>query len=168
MDEGQRAGLLGEAMHALNREVFQAASKPETRGMGTTLTVAMVAGSSLAIGHVGDSRAYLLREDRLHQVSTDHNWAAEEIRRGHLDQDAARTHPGRNLLTRAIGTSPHVEVDVLALEVRKGDTVLLCSDGLHGLVPDEEICKVLQEQVLPEAAKSTGRTRQTSRAVLTM
>lgn len=154
MDEGQRAGLLGEAMHALNRDVFQAASKPETRGMGTTLTVAMVAGSSLAIGHVGDSRLYLLREGQLHQVSADHNWAAEEIKRGHLDQDAARTHPGRNLLTRAIGTSPHVEVDVLALGVRKGDTILLCSDGLHGLVADEDMSRILREQTPPEAAKA--------------
>lgn len=153
-DDGQRAGLLGEAMHALNRDVFHAAIKPETRGMGTTLTVAMVAGSSLVIGHVGDSRLYLLRGDQLHQPSSDHNWAEEEIRRGHLTRDAARTHPGRNMLTRAIGTTPQVEVDVLALPVQEGDTVLLCSDGLHGLVPDEEISGVLQAQPPPEAAKT--------------
>lgn len=154
LDDGQRAGLLGEAMHALNRDVFQAASKPETRGMGTTLTVAMVAASSLAIGHVGDSRAYLLRGGQLHQPTADHNWAEEEIRRGNLDRDAARTHPGRNMLTRAIGTSPQVEVDVLVLQVQAEDTILLCSDGLHGLVSDEEIAKVLQEQTPPEAAKT--------------
>ena len=153
-DDGQRAGLLGEAMHALNRDVFQAATKPETRGMGTTLTVAMVAGSSLVIGHVGDSRVYLLRGGRLHQPSSDHNWAEEEIRRGHLTRDAARMHPGRNMLTRAIGTAPQVEVDVLVLPVQEGDTILLCSDGLHGLVADEEISKVLQEQPPPEAAKA--------------
>ena len=154
LDDGQRAGLLGEAMHALNRDVLQAAAKPETRGMGTTLTVAMVAASSLVIGHVGDSRVYLLRGGQLHQPSTDHNWAEEEIRRGHLARDAARTHPGRNMLTRAIGTSPHVEVDVLVLQVQTGDTVMLCSDGLHGLVADEEISRVLQEQTPPEAAKT--------------
>ena len=154
LDDGQRAGLLGEAMHALNLDVFQAATKPETRGMGTTLTVAMVAGSSLVIGHVGDSRVYLLRGGQLHQPSTDHNWAEEEIRRGHLTRDAARTHPGRNMLTRAIGTSPQVEVDVLALRAQAGDTVLLCSDGLHGLVPDEDISAVLQAQPPPEAAKT--------------
>ena len=154
LDDGQRAGLLGEAMHALNRDVFQAAAKPETRGMGTTLTVAMVAESSLAIGHVGDSRVYLLRGGQLHQPSADHNRAAEEIRRGNLDPEAARTHPGRNLLTRAIGTSPQVEVDVLVLQVQTGDTVLLCSDGLHGLVADEEISRVLQEQTPQQAAKT--------------
>ena len=154
LDDGQRAGLLGEAMHALNRDVFQAAIKPETRGMGTTLTVAMVTASSLAIGHVGDSRVYLLREGRLHQPTADHNWAEEEIRKGSLSPDEARTHPGRNMLTRAIGTAPHVEVDVLALRVYKGDTILLCSDGLHGLVPDEEIRAVLQAQPPPEAAKA--------------
>ena len=154
MDDGQRAGLLGEAMHALNRDVFQAADSPETRGMGTTLTVAMVAASSLVIGHVGDSRVYLLRGGQFHQVSADHNWASEQMRRGKLAPDAAHTHPGRNLLTRAIGTSPHVEVDVLVLSLQKGDTVLLCSDGLHGLVADEEISRVLREQTPPEAAKT--------------
>ena len=157
LDDGQRAGLLGEAMHAVNRDVFQAAIKPETRGMGTTLTVAMVTTSSLAIGHVGDSRLYLLRGGQLHQPTADHNWAEEEIRRGHLDRDAARTHPGRNILTRAIGTSPHVEADVLVLGVQPGDTILLCSDGLHGLhglLSDEEISRVLQDQSPPEAAKT--------------
>ena len=154
LDDGQRAGLLGEAMHALNRDVFQAAAKPETRGMGTTLTVAMVAASSLVIGHVGDSRVYLLRGGQLHQPSADHNWASEQMRRGKLAPDAARTHPGRNLLTRAIGTSPQVEVDVLVLKVQTGDTVLLCSDGLHGLVADEEISRVLQEQTPQQAAKT--------------
>ncbi len=153
-DDGQRAGILGEAIHALNRDVFQAAAKPETRGMGTTLTVAMVAASSLAIGHVGDSRVYLLRGGRLHQPTADHNWVAEQIRRGSLSPDAARTHPGRNMLTRAIGTAPHVDVDVLVLKVQVGDTVLLCSDGLHGLVSDEEISSVLQAQTPPEAAQT--------------
>ena len=154
MDDGERAGLLGEAMHALNRDVFQAAASPETRGMGTTLTVAIVAASSLVIGHVGDSRVYLLRQGQFHQVSADHNWASEQMRRGKLAPDAAHTHPGRNLLTRAIGTSPHVEVDVLVLKVQTGDTVLLCSDGLHGLVADEEISRVLQEQTPQQAAKT--------------
>ena len=154
LDDGQRAGLLGEAIHALNRDVFQAATKPETRGMGTTLTVAMVTASSLAIGHVGDSRLYLLREGQLHQPTADHNWVAEQIRRGSLPPDAARTHPGRNMLTRAIGTAPHVEADVLVLRVQPADTILLCSDGLHGFVSDEEISKVLQEQAPPEAAKT--------------
>ena len=154
LDDEQRAGLLGEAMHALNRDVFQAAIKPETRGMGTTLTVAMVAASSLAIGHVGDSRVYLLRGGWLHQPTADHNWVAEQIRRGILPPDAAGTHPGRNMLTRAIGTSPQVDVDVLVLRVYEGDTILLCSDGLHGLVSDEEISRVLQEQPPQEAAKT--------------
>ena len=153
-DDGQRAGLLGEAMHAVNRDVFQAAANPETRGMGTTLTVAMVAASSLVIGHVGDSRVYLLRGGQLHQPSTDHNWAEEEIRRGHLTRDAARTHPGRNMLTRAIGTTTQVDVDVLVLQVQKGDILLLCSDGLHGLVADEEISRVLREQTPQQAAKT--------------
>ena len=154
LDDEQRAALLGEAMHGLNRDVFQAAVKPETRGMGTTLTVAMVAASSLAIGHVGDSRVYLLRGGQLHQPTADHNWVAEQIRRGSLPPDAARSHPGRNMLTRAIGMSPQVNVDVLVLNVYKDDTVLLCSDGLHGLVSDEDISRVLQEQEPPEAAKT--------------
>jgi serine/threonine protein phosphatase PrpC len=135
--------LLGEAITRVNIDVFQAAMKPEKRGMGTTLTGVVVAGATLTIGHVGDSRAYLLRDGYFHQVTTDHTWVAEQVARGILSPEVADVHPDRNVLTRAVGTTPQVEVEVLALELREGDTLLLCSDGLHSLVSDEDVAGVL-------------------------
>ncbi len=135
--------LLGEAITRVNADIFQAAMMPEKRGMGTTLTAVVVAGTTLNIGHVGDSRAYLLRDAHFHQVTSDHSWVAEQVARGTLSQEAADVHPDRNVLTRAVGTTLQLKVEVLALELREGDTLLLCSDGLHSLVPDEDIAGVL-------------------------
>ncbi|MFC1935201.1 Stp1/IreP family PP2C-type Ser/Thr phosphatase [Chloroflexota bacterium] len=150
----RHAALLSEVIQQVNAEVHQAASQPETRGMGSTLTVALLAGSSLAIGHVGDSRAYLLRNGQLQQLTRDHSWVAEEVARGALTPEEARTHRRRNLVTRAIGTSPQITVDVIALDMEVGDTLLLCSDGLHSLVVDEEIAGILTEQSPSSAAQT--------------
>ncbi|MEE8443312.1 MAG: Stp1/IreP family PP2C-type Ser/Thr phosphatase [Dehalococcoidia bacterium] len=146
--------LLKEVIQRVNAEVNQAASKPETRGMGSTLSMLLLARSSLTIGHVGDSRIYLLRGGQLRQISKDHSWVAEEVARGALTPDAARTHPRRNILTRAMGTAAQVEVDTLVMEVEEGDTLLLCSDGLHGLVSDEEIARMMDGQPPQEACQS--------------
>ena len=135
--------LLGKAIKRVNADIFQAAVKPEQRGMGTTLTAAVVAGTTLTIGHVGDSRAYLLRDGHLHQVSSDHSWVAERVAKGIMSPEIAQNHPNRNVLTRAVGTTPDVDVEVLALELREEDTLLLCSDGLHSLVSDGDIAGVL-------------------------
>ena len=138
-----REGLLKEAVREVNAEVLRAASKPSTRGMGTTLTAVLLAGSVLSIAHVGDSRAYLVRDGKLHQITQDHNWVAEEVARGALTPQQGREHPGRNVLTRALGTAPSVDVDSLSLKVNAGDVLMLCSDGLHSLVSDDEIVQVL-------------------------
>jgi len=151
---GGLPSLLGEAIQQVNAEVHQAAAQPETRGMGSTMTAAMLTGSSLAIGHVGDSRAYLLRNGRLQQLTRDHSWVAEEVARGALTPEEARTHRRRNLVTRAIGTSPQIEVDVMTLDLEVGDALLLCSDGLHSLVVDEEITRALTEQPPSSAAQT--------------
>lgn len=132
------ADALSELIQQINWKIHQASGRPETQGMGTTLTVALLAGSTLTIGHVGDSRVYLLRQGQLSQLSRDHSWVAEQVARGILAPDAAHTHPRRNILTRAVGIAPEVEVDEARTRLQEGDTLLLCSDGLHSLVADEE------------------------------
>ena len=160
-----RPAFLGGVVQQVNADIHQAAQRPETQGMGTTLTMALLAGSSLSIAHVGDSRAYLLREGRLQQLSKDQSWVAEEVARGALTPEQARTHPMRNILTQALGTAPRVQVETREIEVQEGDTLLLCSDGLHSLVTDEEIAQVLagglpqaSSQALVDRANTLGGT----------
>jgi len=147
---GRPAQLRG-VVEQVNSEVFAAAATPETRGMGTTLSLAVVEGDTLSIGHVGDSRVYLLRNGNLAQLTPDHSWVAEEVARGAITAEEARTHPRRNLITRAIGIGQTVEPVTLSAELEQGDILLLCSDGLHGMVPDDQISAVLSSEE-PKAA----------------
>ena len=140
---GRHDSRLQRVVHQVNAEVHRGASRLETRGMGSTLTAALLADSKAFIAHVGDSRAYLLRKGRLQQLTQDHSWVAEQVAKGVLTPEQAQEHPGRNVLTRALGGAPTVEVDTLAVQLEEGDTLLLCSDGLHSLVTDEEIRRVL-------------------------
>ncbi len=133
--------LMKQVVQDLNAEVRKAAEKPETMGMGTTLTTALVFSPLVIIAHVGDSRAYLFRKGRMQQLSRDHSWVAEEVARGAITESEARVHPRRNILTRAMGVAADVEVDTSATELEEGDVLLICSDGLHGLVGDEEIAR---------------------------
>ncbi|HEY5479406.1 MAG TPA: Stp1/IreP family PP2C-type Ser/Thr phosphatase [Gaiellaceae bacterium] len=127
-----------------NRRVYAYSSEnASTRGMGTTMTVALVEGSVVTIGHVGDSRAYLLREDQLTQLTQDHSLVAELVRSGRLSPKEAESHPRRSVITRALGTESDVEVDVFSIRAQSGDLFLLCSDGLTSMVSDEEIAKLL-------------------------
>ncbi len=132
------------AVAAANREVFGAAqSDPALSGMGTTL-VALLAGSErIALAHVGDSRAYLLRGGRIRQLTDDHSLVAELVRRREISRDAARGHPHRHVLTRALGVRPSVEPDLAELSPQTGDLYLLCSDGLTGHVEDPELAEAL-------------------------
>ena len=143
--------LLEEVILEVNADVFRASVEPETRGMGTTLTAAIIDGDTVSIGHVGDSRAYLLRNENLRQLTNDHSLAAEAVSRGFLTNEQVETHFGRNVLMRAIGTAPTVEVDTMLVPVETGDVILLCSDGLHGLVPPHEIADALNQKDLLEA-----------------
>ena len=147
-----RSAQIQDVVAQVNKEVFAAADTPETRGMGTTLSLTIIEGSTLTVGHVGDSRVYLHRNGNLAQLTGDHSWVAEEVARGVLTPEEARHHPRRNLITRAIGIGPTVEPVTFAAELEQGDTVLLCSDGLHGLVSDEQIGAVLSSKEPREAA----------------
>jgi protein phosphatase len=134
-------------VRAANARIFErAVQDPAVAGMGTTATVAVVdeQAGTLTIAHVGDSRAYLYRDDALEQLTTDHSLVGELVRSGRLTEDEAAVHPHRSVITRALGTDADVDVDTLTVDVAAGDLVLLCSDGLSAMLRDEEIVQVLR------------------------
>jgi PPM family protein phosphatase len=127
-----------------NRRVLERAqSDPATAGMGSTVTAALLDGDHVVLGHVGDSRAYLLRDGALQQLSHDHSLVAELERAGRLTHEEAAVHPQRSVITRALGAGPELEVDTSIVQVRDGDVLLLCSDGLSGLIGDEAIARLI-------------------------
>ena len=133
-----------ELIQEANRRVYAYSSEnASARGMGTTMTVALVDGDRVTIGHVGDSRAYLLRDDELTQLTQDHSLVAELVRSGRLTPEEAETHPRRSVITRALGTDSEVEVDVFSLRAQDRDLFLLCSDGLTSMVTDSAIERIL-------------------------
>jgi PPM family protein phosphatase len=138
-----------------NRRILERArSDAEASGMGTTITAALVSGSGVAVGHVGDSRAYRLREGRLEQLTEDHSLVADLVRSGRLTPEEADTHPQRSVITRALGTDREVDVDTFTVEAAPGDVFLLCSDGLTTMVDDEEVSQtVASADTLDQAAK---------------
>src|SRR5215475_14324011 len=138
---------VAELIQEANRRVHQRAVDDESAsGMGTTMTVALVArDGTIAFGHVGDSRAYLLRDGRLEQLTDDHSLVAELVRRGELSPQAAEVHPQRSVITRALGTDPDVDVDAFSVEAEPGDIYLICSDGLSDMVDGTEIERIMLE-----------------------
>jgi protein phosphatase len=136
------ASLIQEA----NRRVHERSSTdPSTSGMGTTMTVALVETDGVVIGHVGDSRAYLVRDGGIEQITEDHSLVNELVKTGRLSSDEADTHPQRSVITRAVGTDPDVDVDSFIVDARAGDVFLLCSDGLTDMVTDDEILAAVKE-----------------------
>src|SRR5262249_45795447 len=126
---------------------------PDLTGMGTTCTAVVVQDRHALVAHVGDSRAYLVRDGRIRQLTRDHSLVAQLVMRHELTPEQARLDPRRNVVTRSVGVGPEVEVDAERLEVPlvRGDTFLLCSDGLHGLVGDDELAEVASGANLDEA-----------------
>ncbi|MEX2024624.1 MAG: Stp1/IreP family PP2C-type Ser/Thr phosphatase [Thermoleophilaceae bacterium] len=153
--EQQLATVAKEA----NRRIFDLAQRDDShRGMGTTLTAALVADGAVSLGHVGDSRAYRLRDGELSQLTHDHSLVAELERSGQLTPEAAENHPQRSIITRALGPEPTVDVDTHTHVARDGDVYLLCSDGLTGMVPDDELASLLRgAATLEEAAEALVR-----------
>jgi serine/threonine protein phosphatase PrpC len=166
-DPAEAAEALTAAVREANAAILdQAAGDPGLWGMGTTVTAAALAGERhLQLAHVGDSRAYLLRDGSLEQLSTDHTVVAELVRRGRLTPAQAAIHPERSILTRAVGLDPRIPVDTPdPLELQDGDQVLLCSDGLTEPVDDDQIAQLLSAepdgnaacQALIDAANAAG------------
>lgn len=142
MGEGALAELLREA----NQRIYQRAlSDPLVAGMGTVVTALLVdeAAGTIAIGHVGDSRAYRVRDGQLAQLTPDHSLVGELVRSGQLSDEEAEQHPHRSVITRAVGTEPSVEVDTFTVAAAVGDLYLVCSDGLTDIVRDEEIARIV-------------------------
>lgn len=127
-----------------NRRIYDRASTdPTASGMGTTMTVALVEGMTVVIGHVGDSRAYLVRGDSMEQLTEDHSLVNELLKSGKLSEEEAHVHPQRSVITRAVGTDPDVDVDAFAIEAEDGDVFLICSDGLTDMVDDVDILELI-------------------------
>jgi serine/threonine protein phosphatase PrpC len=139
--EQRIADLIQEA----NRRVYdRSSSDPNTSGMGTTITVALVEDDHVAFGHVGDSRAYLIRDASMEQLTEDHSLVNELLKTGKLSREEAETHPQRSVITRALGTDPDVDVDTFSVRAENGDLFLLCSDGLTDMVSEESILDLVE------------------------
>lgn len=129
-----------EAMTKANEAVYsESMADMANSGMGTTLTIAVVLNSKLFIGHIGDSRVYLIRNGRIERITTDHSYIEELIKNGSISRDEAFKHPGRNVLTRALGCFEAVETDTYVCDMMDGDCFILCTDGLSGELGDDEI-----------------------------
>ena len=144
-------GILDEAIHTANLAVFrQAESDPSLYGMGTTIVAATVIGSELYVANIGDSRAYLIR-DGIRQITEDHSWVEEMVRKGELERKDARTHKNKNVITRAIGTDALVQADFFQLSVQENDILLMCTDGLTNMLEDDAILEIISEASTVEA-----------------
>lgn len=150
---GPDADRLEHAVLEGHRRVLtESKRRREYAGMGTTVTAALIAGTKLHLRHVGDSRAYLVRKGRASQLTQDHSLVGDMIREGKLTEQEAMVHPHRNVLTRALGTAKEVQVDAVEIELRPGDSVILCTDGLTNLVREVEIARTVIECSDPQAA----------------
>ena len=164
-DRGSAEERLAERTREANRAIHDhALANPAQAGMGTTLTAAYVGEDAVSLAHVGDSRAYLLRDGRLELLTHDHSLVGELVRRGKLTEQEAEEHPQRSVITRALGPEPDVDVDTWTYPAQAGDVFLLCSDGLTSMVDESHISQLVRDhgdlaqagQALIEAANQRG------------
>ena len=145
--------LTEKALRLANRRVFEAAvSNMGRRGMGTTLTLVAVNNQRAYLGHVGDSRAYLIRGEKIYQLTKDHSWVEEQLEQGLLSEEQAQNHAWRNLITRALGTRAQVVPDIAQIEVQQGDVFVISTDGLHGLIQPAEILEEIRRRSSRQAS----------------
>jgi serine/threonine protein phosphatase PrpC len=144
---GSGAERVVSLIQEANRRVYERSAEDATAsGMGTTITLALVEDGTVTFGHVGDSRAYLIRDHSIEQLTDDHSLVAELVRSGKLSPEEAEIHPQRSVITRALGTDPDVDVDTFTVEPRPGDLFLICSDGLTSMVEDDVIRDVVERK----------------------
>jgi len=153
-------GVLNEfqnALRAADERIFAtAADRPDLHGMGTTVTMAYAVDHTLYVAHVGDSRLYVLRGDQLYQITNDHTVTAELLRRHIIDAEHAATHPMRNIVTNSVGgDEPGVRPEIHRIPLESGDAVLVCTDGLTDMVPQEEMARIVAGEADPDAACRT-------------
>lgn len=146
---------LREAVRNVNHELWEQQEKDaDLTGMGTTLTIIWPAEKAMIVGQVGDSRAYLLRNGELKQMTEDHSMVADMVRKGVLTEEQAACHPMRNYITRAVGTEDDVEIDITMYDRKQGDRWLICSDGLYGMISRAELFRLMTTDNLEDAADS--------------
>jgi PPM family protein phosphatase len=146
---------LERVIHEANTAVIAtAATDPRLLGMGSTVVAGIIKSNRLYLSNVGDSRAYLINDPTIYQLSQDHSWVAEQVRLGAITASDARHHPRRNVLTRAVGSMADVDVDLWALELVPGDQILLCTDGLTNVVSDKELVEVAGSHAPQDAARA--------------
>ena len=142
----QPAKILEHAIQKANQKLIEKAAEDTSMwGMGTTVVAAVILGGRLYTANVGDSRLYLIK-DRMIQITRDHSFVEEMVRRGEIDREAARNHPDKNIITRAVGAVEEIEIDFFETELEPGDRILLCSDGLTNMVEDDEINRIIKER----------------------
>lgn len=157
-----------QAIISANEMILETAqAQPEYRGMGTTLVLVIFCDDLITVANVGDSRLYRFRDDRLEQITKDHSLVQTLVDKGLCTQEQARTSPNRNILTRAVGTEPAVNVDVFENTLMPNDTYLLCSDGLNNMIEDTDICQIVRtfgadldetaEQLIARANENGGK-----------
>lgn len=166
-DSGLLVASMKKAIGEANKRVLKEAIVDiEKEGMGTTIVAATIKGDKLIVANVGDSRLYIVNESSITQLTTDHSLVEEMVRSGKLARRDARNHPDKNKITRAVGVFPKVEVDFFEAKIERGDTILLCTDGLTNMVEDEEIKRIILGQrdivektaTLIETANKNGGT----------
>lgn len=147
--------IIRAAIENANTQLLREASDNEAMsGMGTTIVLVTIVGHYAYVANVGDSRLYLIDEDKISQITKDHSLVEEMVRMGEISRDDARNHPDKNIITRALGAGRDVDVDFFDIRLTPGDILLLCSDGLSNMVPDEDIRQVI---LTSETLEETGR-----------
>ena len=146
-DPGEEpVSIIKEAINTANKILIEEAAEDESKqGMGTTLVVATIIDGKLYVANVGDSRLYIVN-DNIRQVTRDHSLVAEMVRLGEVDVAAAREHPDKNIITRAIGAKENVEADFFEVELQEGDRIVICTDGLTNMVEDTELCRLISQK----------------------
>mgnify|MGYP000484362234 CR=1 FL=1 len=166
-EESEPVTVLGEAVRYANEHLLAEANADASKaGMGTTIVAAVVVGDKLYTANVGDSRLYVINQERITQITRDHSLVEEMVRLGEMDKEDAKVHPDKNIITRAIGAKADVEVDFYEHRLKRGDIILMCTDGLSNMVEDEELFHIVQGsrdiveagEMLVEAAKENGGT----------
>ena len=152
LPDGSPADGLVSVIEDANRRIHdRSRTESQRAGMGTTVTAAYVGEREVTIAHVGDSRAYVLRDGELTRLTRDHSLVGELVARGKLTEEQAETHPQRSVITRALGPEPEVQVDVQAYQARAGDVFMVCSDGLTSMVPEARVREILDGRGLARA-----------------
>ncbi|MBF8982198.1 Stp1/IreP family PP2C-type Ser/Thr phosphatase [Lutibacter sp. B2] len=141
--EDEAVDILREAIITANRNIFiKSQNESACHGMGTTLTLALIL-SKVYIGHVGDSRAYIVRNGEISQITRDHSLVGELLRNGNITEEEAKVHPQKNMITRAVGTEEDIKMDSYSLDFEKEDMIVLCTDGLSNLIENSEMRNIL-------------------------